>query len=290
MTNDIIAKGPYLNHHGIKMIGLRIGIIGSGIVGSAIETCFTGTHQIFVHDTDRGTEITDVTQNTEMAYIAVPTPTLEKSGECDTKIVESVLEQVPDGFSVVIKSTVIPGTTQRLHESFPKLKIACSPEFLRSRSAIDDYRNQGLLVVGTHHSDLAELVFEHHRMAGLIGRGDFYNVSPTLAEIVKYVKNSFYATKVVFANQFFDLCEDFGEDWDVVREIITIPQTQIIGESHLKAIFGDRRGFGGRCLPKDTLAIATEMEKRGIEYKLLRAVLEDNERLRKLTNTDSDRP
>ena len=215
-----------------------------------------------------------------MAYVAVPTPTDEVSRSCDTSIVETVLGELPDGFSVVIKSTVIPGTTQRLHESFPNLRIACSPEFLRAKSSVLDFQNQDVLVVGTHHGDLAELVFDNHRQAGVLRNDACFHVTPTQAELVKYAKNTFYAMKVIFANQFHDLSEEFGEDWNIIKDIITHPQEQPIGSSHLDAISGERRGFGGYCIPKDVLALVTEMDRLGLDYELLKAVLNDNARLR----------
>jgi UDPglucose 6-dehydrogenase len=259
---------------------VRIGIIGLGIVGNAIKSGFEHKHQIFVHDTGLGTNISDVIDNADLAYISVPTPCDERTGECDTRIVEEVLGLLPEGFSIVIKSTVIPGTTQRLHEAFPKLKIACSPEFLRTSTSIDDFQNQDVLVIGTHHEDLAESVIENHVKAGIICREGCFVVSPTQAELVKYAKNSFYSIKVIFANQFYDYCEELGEDWSAVKEIITTPQMQPIGGSHLEAISGMKRGFGGDCLPKDIRALFVDLKNRGIDYRLLDAVLEDNKRLR----------
>ena len=260
---------------------MRIGVIGLGTVGSAIKTGLEGSHEILVHDTKFDTRIADVTESVDFVFVCVPTPTILNSGECDTSIVESVLEQMPEGTRIVIKSTVIPGTTQKLQESFPKLRIACSPEFLRSATSIEDFQNQDIMVIGTQHQDLAESVIESHVQAGVVERSSCFIVSPTQAELVKYAKNSFYSMKVIFANQLYDYCEDLNEDWSKVKEIITKPQTQPIGDSHLDAISGMSRGFGGGCLPKDTLALNEDMKRRGIDYRLLEAVLEDNNRLRR---------
>ena len=84
--------------------------------------------------------------------------------------------------------------------------------------------------------------------------------------------------KVIFGNQFQELCNYFEEDWGLIKDIITGPQQQRIVDSHLDEI-PNTFGFGGHCLPKDTLAILTKLENVGLDYKLLRAVLDDNARL-----------
>jgi UDPglucose 6-dehydrogenase len=262
----------------------KIGIIGVGVVGKAMKEGFKDAHQLFLHDPKLGTSLENVTDNTDFSYIAVPTPSNPKTGECDTSIIESILSEIPDNHNIVIKSTIIPGTTNHLQEKYPNLKIGCSPEFLRSASSEYDFKNQDILVVGTNHKEIANDVLSHHLESDLLKSKNFFHVTPTQAELVKYAKNSFYALKVIFANQFHQLSKDLGEEWNVVKDIITTPQEQIIGPSHLSSPIEGQRGYGGECLPKDTLALKFELEKRGIKYNLIEALLKDNENLQRKNN------
>ena len=115
-------------------------------------------------------------------------------------------------------------------------------------------------------------MFDQHKAAGVLPTGRTYHVSPTTAELVKYSKNFFYALKVIYSNQMYDICKAMGVEWDEVKDIITSEQRQQIGGSHMNPIFGLYRGFGGKCLPKDTMALGVLAESRGVKYRFMDSI------------------
>ena len=234
---------------------MMIGIIGKGVVGSAVNHWLSMNQEIIIHDPLIGTTLDELLEKTNFAYICVPTPQSPESGEADISIIHEILSQLPDDFQAVIKSTIPPGTVTSLKERYPKLRIAYSPEFLVERNSIKDYGGQDILVVGTNDEKLAEIVFQHHIDARIVEKEQCILIDPTSAEILKYSRNLFYAIKVIFSNQMYDISKELGADWSRVSELMTSTTHQLIGPSHLDPMHGEYRGFGGKCLPKDVLAI-----------------------------------
>ena len=255
---------------------LRIGIIGRGVVGSAIEHGFRKLgHQIFVHDIVLGTAI-DIVKDSDITYICVPTMPLE-SGRCDTRIVGDVVRELSQiGYKglVAIKSTVEPGTTEKLQALHPQITLCFVPEFLRERCAITDFcEHHDLCVIGTREADAYHLVktshghYPHH----------FFQTSPTEAELVKYFNNAYNALLITFANNFYELCQKLNVDYTVIK-------AAAVSRDHINDRYLDCneniRGFGGVCLPKDLQALVYLSRQLGVPGKLLETVLDDNRKYR----------
>ena len=182
-----------------------IGIIGLGVVGSAVNHWLSKGNDIKIHDPLLGTNLDELLEETNFAYICVPTPQDSESGGADISIIHEILCELPDDFQAVIKSTIPPGTVKSLEAQYPKLRIAYSPEFLVERNSIQDYGTQDILVVGTNDEELAETVFQHHIAAQIVVNEQCFKIDPTSAEILKYSRNLFYAIKVIFSNQMYDI-------------------------------------------------------------------------------------
>jgi UDPglucose 6-dehydrogenase len=261
---------------------LSIGIIGLGVVGEAMRCGFEEKqgHRVRVvgHDKKYKTSIENVFNNSDLIFITVSTPT-GPDGACDVSAVESVcrdLNKLAKKMSikkdVVIKSTVEPGTTDRLAKELKNLRFAFNPEFLKERSAFSDFVNQDICVIGTKHNDLyRKFVYIYGNLAK-----EFIRTTPLNAEFLKYFLNVFNSTRIIFANLFYDLVSKMGGNYKEVKSMAVKRHNMI--DYYLDCGEG-MRGFGGKCLPKDTLAIQAFAKKMGVNYAFLEGLLADNERL-----------
>lgn len=255
---------------------MKIGIVGVGVVGAAVQHGLERIgHDVRIFDIARSeTSLADVL-GTEIVFLCVPTPCLP-NGMCDTSRVEQVVgdlaEQRYSGL-IAIKSTVTPGTTERLAKRYPFLRISFCPEFLRERAAAVDFvENHDLCIAGVSEIADAALLQDAH---GTLPKA-FRAMKPTEAELGKYFSNVFNALRIVFANEFYEVCKAVGADYDVIKEAMV--QRTTIADVYLDC--NERfRGFAGMCLPKDTTAFAAFVRALGLDGRLdlFRAIVDENQ-------------
>jgi len=252
---------------------MNIGVVGIGIVGSAVyEGLRRLEHNMFAHDVKyEGSTIKNVLE-TDVCFVCVPTPSKEDE-ECNIDIVESVvgdLNELNYQGIVAIKSTVTPGTLDRLINTYTDLEFCFVPEFLRERCALEDFvDNHDLCVIGTDNTRVYEKLKKIH---GNYPQ-KFVQLSPLEAEFVKYFNNVYNATLVTFANSFYEVCKATGADYTKIKN--TIVQREHINDVYL-GCNENLRGFGGPCLPKDTRTIAALVKRESLNVDFFKMLLEEN--------------
>jgi len=249
-----------------------VGIVGYGFVGKSM-------HRIFGDDAvvldAEATEADRARINgCDFVFVCVPTPA-GIGGVCDTSIVESCVEWIAAP-QIIIRSTVAPGTTNRLRETTGK-SIIFQPEYIGETPAhpLADARQHNFIVLGGPLSECSAVadLYQHYFHSEV----RFYFTDSTTAEMAKYMENAFYATKVTFCNEFYDIARAHGVDYNELREIwLADPR---ISRDHT-FVYPDNRGFSGKCLPKDISAIIASARNKGIQPILLEAVVRANERYR----------
>jgi len=218
--------------------------------------------------------------HTDISFICVPTPS-NKNGSINLKFIKKTskdlgyyIKSMKDYHVVVIKSTVVPGTTgdvaSPILEKYSSKKaglgfgLCMNPEFLREGSAVEDFLNTDKIVIGSidkKSGDLLEKIYESWNQK--IPR---IRTNLRTAEMIKYAQNAFLATKISFINEIANICQRNGVDTnDVAYSIGLDPR---INPKFLK--FGV--GYGGSCFPKDVKALIAAAEKSGYNPKLLKAV------------------
>jgi len=257
---------------------MKVGIIGVGFVGSAVRHGLTRIgHDVSVFDIKMPETALNDVLDTEVVFISVPTPQ-SPDGSCNVSIVEKVVEDLARARYrglVTIKSTVEPGTTDRLAKQFPQLRLAFCPEFLRERAMYVDFvENHDVCIIGASSQEDAELLRAVHDPLPK----QYTFVSPIEAEFSKYFINVFNALRIVFANQFYDMCKASGADYKKIKNAIT--KHRAVQDIYLDCN-ENFRGFGGSCLPKDTSAFAQFANKifgQESGLSLFQGIVEINER------------
>jgi len=261
---------------------MKIGIIGKGYVGNAVKNGFEQKGFIVkAYDKFKeGDRFEDVVL-CDFIFVCVPTPPKE-DGSIDLSAIDEVMEKLaklrPKGI-IVIKSTVIPGTTQDYQNKYPNLKFVFNPEFLTTASADQDFLYPDKIAIGYTQGNkkfaqqLSEIYKDFNAPIIILKSEE--------AEMVKYMINSYYALCVIFANVIYDICQAFDIDYEKVRECFELDKR--VSPGHFDVFYGGYRGFGGACLPKDLAALTYKAQELGLDTKLFKTAQEINKHLRKLS-------
>ena len=256
--------------------GLNIGVIGGGYVGGTVAKWYRD-HGASVKVYDKFLESDPVEEVLSQDYIFIAVPTNFDGKSIDLSAMDDAMKnasRAKTARAVIIKSTVVPGTTDKYQEQYPHLKIIFNPEFLTESTAFQDFSYPDRQIIG--YTD------KSYDMTGdiesILPLAPFVRFVPAkVAEMAKYFGNTWFSVKVTFANQIYDICEAIGIDYELVRDIVGADRR--IGRSHLDVKHGGYRGYGGKCLPKDTRALISFAKVSGVDLELLRVVEEINKRL-----------
>ncbi len=216
------------------------------------------------------------------AILCVPTE-MREDGSCDTGIVENVIKKSKHEH-YLIKSTVVPGTVARLAKETGK-NLTFSPEFIgegnyavphwRGYPHPTDMKLHEFHIFGGERKTAGEWVRIWQKVAGWAPK--YVQTDSTTAEIVKYAENSYLATQKMFFDQLYDIAQVHGSDYDAVRELLLLDGRV---SPAVSIIYPEKRGFGGKCLPKDVAGIVRHMESLGRDPHFFKAVLASNNKFK----------
>jgi nucleotide sugar dehydrogenase len=263
----------------------KIGVIGKGFVGSAVANGFSANtgfdSEVRIYDKEPSRTVHDLDETvnkSDYLFVSVPTPS-SVSGEIDLSILKSCLQSINEAINennfpvILIRSTVVPGTTRSLQEMFPKLKLVFNPEFLTERSAYYDFISQSRYILGGDIEDVektAKLYKDRFGPEISIIKTDYET-----AELIKYMCNTFFATKVSFMNEMFRLCNSINGNWDQALEGFV--RDGRVGHSHVNVPGHDGKlGFGGSCFPKDVQALISFAQNKNLNLNVLEGAWKTN--------------
>ena len=255
------------------MNNYSIGIIGHGYVGESQSFAFSPSFNVKVFDKDssKSTHSLKEVLESDIIFVCLPTP-MKKDGSQDLSFIFDFFNDTKKGPIYIIKSTVIPGTTNMLVNKYKNLDIIFSPEFLTERTAKLDILTQTRIILGGNK----KLTNKVRKIYDIRFKNKTVIETDSLtAEFIKYMNNTFFASKVSIMNEFYRLANHLGIDWD--KALYGFVSDQRIGDSHLSVPGPDGKlGFGGTCFPKDINAFISFAKKHNINMNVLEAAWKTN--------------
>ena len=277
-----------------------LGFIGQGWIGKNLADNFEarGHSTIRYAHEEPYNKNKELLKEADIIFIAVPTPTTQ-TGFDDTVLRQAVKLASP-GQTVVIKSTVIPGTTDRIATDNPGVFVMHAPEFLRETSVKKDIAEPERNIIGipTKHIDDLKWRRRAEEVLSILAPAPYKVIcSASEAELTKYGGNNFLYMKVVYMNTLYDLAQHHGADWDIIAQNMSADSR--IGTSHMQPVHQHThmgkiagRGAGGHCFIKDFAALRAHYEEVFPEdthvHSLLRSFEATNNHLLRSTNKDVD--
>lgn len=261
-----------------------IGICGLGVVGRALEYSFSKHNlALCVYDKYKtGYDRFEPILTTHIVFLTLPTPFLEE--EYDLTALYDVLTKLD--FSsytglVVIKSTIVPGTMRCLHERYPSLKLLHNPEFLSAKTALHDFDHQQHIVIGAKYADTDESqqLYQFYKTY-------WSDVQYSLciweeSELMKISCNAFYAVKIQFFNEIYQLAHSFAHNCSYENVVVMMIRNGWISPHHVQVPGTDGKcSYGGMCFPKDTKALLHCMLKKNIPHAVLKATVQERDAMR----------
>ncbi|MBN2448546.1 MAG: hypothetical protein JXO22_17595 [Phycisphaerae bacterium] len=260
----------------------KVGCVGAGVVGKAMmRLCGPETIMYDPYVSEFASTTKEQINACDFVFINVPTK-MNDDGSCDTSIVEESVAWI-DGPLIIIRSTVAPGTTDRLREKYGR-RIVFQPEYLGETPAhiFVDMGTRPFAVLGGTLEDTSAVAdfYKNYYNAYM----QYYFCDAVTAEICKYMENAFYAVKVTFVNEFYDIAKAHGINFNVLREM-WLADTRISRDHTF--VLPEARGFSGKCLPKDCNAIVKSCRENGYEPEFMAACLRINDKFQGMNRQSS---
>jgi nucleotide sugar dehydrogenase len=259
----------------------KIKVYGSrGYVGRSVVDLFKDHYRVIEDDAPAGVVSNE---DGDFAIVCVPTP-MSVDGKASISIVEEIVAKAKEAL-ILIKSTIPPGTVEYLKKKYNK-RICFSPEYIgegkyvvhwwRNHPHPTDMKKHSFQIFGGAKQDTKECVDYFVRVLGPSVL--FAQTDSMTAEFVKYTENIWGAMKVTWANEMFECAEKLGLDWHEIRELWALDGR--VEKMHT-AIFKDKRGWAGKCYPKDLMAFIKTIQGKGYEPEVLKEIVRSNARFSK---------
>jgi len=262
----------------------NVGVIGCGFVGKAVAHGFALHANVKMYDkyNNNYQAKEEVVNGSDYLFVCVPTP-MDDQGFQDLSCIKEALKAIDEcaeeSKTIIIKSTVIPGTTRNLAEMYPRHTFVFNPEFLTERTADLDFINPSRIILGCERGEFSNVdgVRELYRVR--FSSHPIFETTWEGAEVVKYMSNCFFAAKISFLNEFYDVADHIGVDFEDLCDMWLADGR--IGNSHVDVPGHDgSRGYGGKCFPKDVRALIRWAESNGLGADMCRAADQVNNKVR----------